>query len=70
MLKEEWGGGERSRNVKSREMNLESTTQKLGFSWNSIRTWIRDSSVRRKKPRWEASSGEREEREERDVKTE
>lgn len=36
-------------------MNLESTTQKVGFCSNSIRICIRDSSVRRKKPRREGS---------------
>lgn len=36
-------------------MNLESTTQKVGFCSNSIRICIRDSSVRRKNPRREGS---------------
>ncbi|KAI3823412.1 hypothetical protein L1987_04847 [Smallanthus sonchifolius] len=36
-------------------MNLESTTQMLGFCWSSRRTWISDSSERRKKPRREGS---------------
>lgn len=40
-------------------MYLESMTQKLGFCCNSKRTWIRDSSERRKKPRREDSGRER-----------
>lgn len=56
------GGGERSWKVKRRKIKWESRTQKLsGFSFDSIRVWIRASSERRKKPSREGLGRELEE---------
>lgn len=60
-LNDEWGGGERSRKVNSRWMYFESSTQNEGFWRSSTRTWIRDSSARRKNPRPDGSGEAREE---------
>lgn len=58
-LKEEAGGGERSRKVKRRFMYFESSTQNAPFCWSSRRTWISDSSERRKNPSCDGSGGAR-----------
>ena len=47
--------------MKRREIYLESTTQKLGFRLNSVRTWFNEPSERRKKPRREGSACDRSE---------
>lgn len=51
LFAEESGGGESSRKLKRKVMKWDSTTHMLGFDWSSNRTWIRDSSERRKNPR-------------------
>lgn len=60
LLREECGGGERPRKVKSLWMYWEWRTQEdvSGLCWRSRRVWRRESSERRKKPRRDGSGEE------------